>query len=265
MYYQGLKFERPNGYALVSVMTDQEVKDPKKKKARYKAILGLSCFILFIILSIKFLLPFIGINLDSNPISDLHWSYYVLTLVGALSYVATVQLRHPRGECFDGWRAASDAAKRIAQAVIYTIIILNVYGNTIVINAQTSTAISGAILALFIGMYIKLFERSIGGIAKKLNFAVSSEAKESGKTQTRYEKIKEELEIAYDQLVGKCAKEPEKYKGEREDIIKQIETNTEFLKSISKHINERALEEAKESLIEMEARARIIKIKYGII
>ena len=233
------------------------------KDPPYKGIFALGCIILFIVFSIKFLLPFIGIVLDSNPISDLHWSYYVLALVGALFYVATVQLRHIQGD-FIFWRAASGAATRVAQAVIYTIIILNVYGNTIVINVHTSTAASGAIIALFIGMYVRLFEKSIGKIAKNLNLAVSSEAKELEKARTRYEKIKIELDIAYGQLVGKFAKESE-YKGKREDIIKQIETNTGFLKSFIKHMNKRELEEAEEILVEMEARLRIIKIKYGII
>lgn len=243
-------------------MTNQDSDDFYKNTARYQTIFVLSGVILFIIFLIKFILPFIGVNLDSNPISNLHWSYYVLSFVGALFYVC-VLLRRPVGK-FNEWRAASTAATRVAQAIIYTIIILNLYGSTIKIGVQTEMAVDGAIVALFIGLYVKLFEKSITGIAHKINGVVSPEAKELDKLWSKFDTIKEDVNQSYDQLNRICVKEPEKYRKDVELFIKQIEIDTEILKDLSNSLHERRLGDANNYVLEMESRIRIFKLKYEL-
>ncbi|MBI5000453.1 MAG: hypothetical protein HZB92_02855 [Euryarchaeota archaeon] len=243
-------------------MTEQDAGKRDAKRARYKWRAALASVILIIILLVKIILPIMGLALDANPISGLHWSYYVLAVIGALFYAGTL-LGNVRSD-FDGWRAASDAVSRLAQAVIYTIIILNIYGNVIVINAQANVTVSGAIIALFVGLYVKLFENTIAGIARKINDAISPDAKERSDACSKCEKIKEELDMAYDQLIAKNSREPEKYREEIATLVRQIESNAGRLKEIIKFISDNEMERARIAMLEVEATVRATKLKFGL-
>ena len=244
------------------IMADQGGGKKEAKRARCKWRAALASVILLIILLVKFILPFLGLALDANPISGLHWSYYVLAIIGALFYAGTLLGNVRSG--FDGWRAASDAVSRLAQAVIYTIIILNIYGSVIIMNAQADVTVSGAVIALFIGLYVKLFENTITGIARKINDAISPDAKERSDACSSYEKVKGEMDSTYGQLIAKNAQEPEKYKEEIAPLIKQMESNAGKLKDIAKHIGDDEMEQARIAMLDVEATVRATKLKFGL-
>lgn len=236
-----------------------ENKTNRADAIRYSAIFLSGCIILLLIYLIKFWPSKIGITPDSNVISAIHWSYYTLALIGSLFYIM-VLFRNPIGS-FNIGRALSDAVSRVAQAIIYTIIILNIYGSVIKIDAHTNITVDGAIVSLLIGMYVKLFQNTITGIAKKINVVISPEARDISKELVLYEKIKEEHDLIFEELVKKYAPKLAKQKININDLIEQMENNTETLKNIRKYINERELEKAKGSMLDIDTRIKKIKLR----
>jgi len=179
-----------------------------KKRHKKAVIRGSAILILVLIWAIKGLeFPLGLIHPDPNPINDLHWSFYILTFIGSLFYVMNIYHKHKGVEDFDPERAGTGALMRIAEAQIYMMIILNVYGSSTRIPIDDGSAVSGAVIALLIGMYVKLFESAVRGIAETVADGITPDRKRQASEFVQYEKVKSDLVNLYRKAGDKLGEE----------------------------------------------------------